>query len=56
VQPYLLRTGPISGTGGYYEKSLAFVRVSPAGQVLDPRPRPVFNALPVTTQWALANT
>lgn len=45
----------ISGTGGYYEKSLAFVRVSPSGQVLDPKPVPIFNAVPITTQWAIAN-
>ena len=45
----------ISGTGGYYEKSLAFVRVSPAGQVLDPKPVPIFNAVPITGQWAVAN-
>lgn len=45
----------ISGTGGYYEKSLAFVRVSPTGQILDPQPVPVYNALPITGQWALAS-
>ena len=45
----------ISGTGGYYEKSLAFVRVSPAGQALDAKPVPIFNALPITGQWALAS-
>ncbi len=45
----------ISGTGGYYEKSLAFVRVSPSGQVLDPKPVPIFNAVPITGQWAVAS-
>ncbi|HSN78478.1 MAG TPA: hypothetical protein VL334_25700, partial [Anaerolineae bacterium] len=34
----MFETFTISGTGGYYEKSLAFVRVSPAGQVLDSKP------------------
>lgn len=51
----LFESYSISGTGGYYEKSLAFVRVSPAGQVLDAKPLPIYNALPITTQWALAN-
>lgn len=51
----LFESYSIAGTGGYYEKSLAFVRVSPAGQVLDPRPVPIFNVLPITGQWALAN-
>ena len=45
----------ISGNGGYYQKSLAFVRVSPSGQVLDPKPVPIFNAVPITGQWAVAN-
>ena len=46
----------MSGTGGYYEKSLAFVRVSPAGQVLDPKPVRIFNAVPIKRhQWAVAN-
>lgn len=51
----LFESYTVSGTGGYYEKSLAFVRVSPAGQVLDPKPAPIYNALPITGQWALAN-
>lgn len=45
----------LSGTGGYYEKSLAFVRVSPSGQLLDPKPVRVYNLIPMTTQWAVAN-
>ena len=45
----------IDGNGGYYQKSLAFVRVSPSGQVLDPKPVPIFNAVPITGQWAVAN-
>lgn len=45
----------LSGTGGYYEKSLAFVRVSPSGQVLDPKPVRIYNLIPMTTQWAVAN-
>lgn len=45
----------IHGTGSYYQKSLAFVRVTPSGQVLDPKPVPVFNIVPITGQWALAN-
>lgn len=51
----LFETYTIAGTGGYYEKSLAFVRVSAAGEVLDPKPVPIFNALPITGQWALAS-
>ena len=45
----------ISGTGGYYQKSLAFVRISPSGQIQDPKPVPIFNAIPMTGQWAVAN-
>lgn len=42
-------------TGFYYQKSLAFVRVSPAGQPLDAQPIPLHGPLPTMTAWSLTN-
>jgi PKD repeat protein len=44
----------VSGTG-YYQKSMEAVRVSPGGQVLDPKPIKIFNATPIGATWAVAS-
>ncbi len=45
----------LGGTGYYYQKSLAAVRVSPAGQVLDSQPIPIYGVAPTVGQWSLAS-
>lgn len=45
----------LGGTGYYYEKGLAAVRVAPDGQVLDPRPIPIYGVRATTGMWALAS-
>lgn len=45
----------LTGTGGYYQKSLEAVRVSPAGQVLDARPIKIYNVTPLGATWAVAS-
>jgi hypothetical protein len=51
----MFETYRLSGTGYNYEKGFAFVRISPAGQVLDPQPVPVHNAEPNgASYWDLA--
>lgn len=48
-------TTGISGTGGYFEQTLAVVRVAPDGQVVDANPIPIFNAVPSIGTWAVAS-
>jgi len=45
----------LTGTGGYYQKSLAAARVAPDGRVLDPVPIRILNASPVGAVWAVAS-
>ncbi len=41
--------------GGYYQKSLAAVRVAPNGQVVDAAPIPIYNFSPAGGAWAVAS-
>lgn len=41
--------------GGYYQKSLAAVRVAPNGQVVDAAPIPIYNFAPAGGAWAVAS-
>jgi len=41
--------------GGYYQKSLAAVRVAPNGEVMDAAPIPINNFSPVGGAWAVAS-
>jgi len=41
--------------GGYYQKSLAAVRVAPDGQVMDANPIPIYNLSPAGGAWAVAS-
>ncbi len=43
-----------NGTG-YYTSSLEALRVSPSGQVLDPKPIKIYNVVPVGATWAVAS-
>ena len=45
----------ISGTGGYYEKHLAAVRVAPDGSVLDAQPIQIYNTVPNIGTWSVAS-
>ena len=45
----------VNGTGYYYEKTLAAVRVSPDGSVLDPAPIILYNIVPIITMWTVAS-
>ncbi|MCU0223270.1 MAG: PKD domain-containing protein [Acidobacteria bacterium] len=45
----------LTGTGYYYQKSLAAVRVAPDGSVLDPVPIRILNVSPVGATWAVAS-
>jgi PKD repeat protein len=45
----------LGGTGYYYQKSLAAVRVAADGRVLDPEPIPIFGVMPSAGLWALAS-
>ncbi len=45
----------ISGTGYYYEKSLAAVRVTPLGEVVDAKPIKIFNVIPFAGSWAVTS-
>ncbi len=45
----------LTGTGGYYQKSLAAVRVAPDGRVLDAAPIRILNVSPVGAVWAVAS-
>lgn len=46
----------VNGTGYYYEQGLFAVRVSPAGEVLDPKPIPLYGTLPGGGwNWAVAS-
>ena len=46
----------LGGTGYYYQKSLAAVRVSPSGQVLDAKPIPLYGLIPSgSVYWAAAS-
>ncbi|MDH3404499.1 MAG: PKD domain-containing protein [Acidobacteriota bacterium] len=49
----VFETKVLSGTGSYYQESLSAVRVSAAGEVLDPRPIRIHNSS--TTAWAVAS-
>jgi PKD repeat protein len=45
----------VHGTGQYYEKTLAAVRVSPDGNVLDSAPIILYNIVPTISMWAVAS-
>jgi PKD repeat protein len=45
----------LSGTGGYYEKHLAAVRVAPDGSVVDAAPIQIFNTTPILGVWSVAS-
>ena len=51
----LFESYDLSGTGFYYQKSLEAVRVSPAGQVLDPAPIKIRGVTPSGLAWAAAS-
>lgn len=48
-------TTGLSGTGFYFQPTLAAVRVTPTGEVLDKEPIPLYNTPPSSNQWAVAS-
>lgn len=51
----VFETTDLNGTGYYYQKYLAAVRVAPSGAVIDPAPIMIRTASPTTNSWAAAS-
>jgi PKD repeat protein len=45
----------LGGTGYYYQKSLAAVRVAPSGQVLDSQPIPIYGVTSTVWSWEVGS-